>query len=546
MIRRKHIIAAFAALMIILAVVGVIMFAAGDKSPAASSPVQMDSFNRSLKAEVREDKYKTTYQIFVYSFCDSNGDGIGDLNGIRSKLDYIRDLGFDQLWLTPVHPSPTYHKYDVLDYYGIDNEFGTLEDYEGLLKDCHEKGMTVLMDLVLNHTALSHEWFQKAEEYLKELPEDWEPDPSYCPYYEYYNFSREAKEGYAPLEGTNWYYEARFWSGMPDLNLNSEKVREEIRKIVSFWLEKGVDGFRLDAVTSYHTGDPVGNVEFTKWFCDLCRNIKPSCYIVGEAWTDRQKIAELYASGIDSLFNFPFAGNEGVIRNAVSGFISASDFVKAMISSDATFRGENPDYIDAPFYTNHDMARSAGYYALDEGPETKMAYALSLLMSGNSFMYYGEEIGMKGFGKDENKRAPMYWSDDADDPDLCDGPPYMDDVKMKFPSLADQKEDPLSLLNWFRNVIRVRNAFPVIARGRVEEAEGLCSDHIAAFFKTAAEETPVLILINIGTEEQNCDLSGLNGTWKLSAVLNTSEEAISSEQNSVVLPGFSIAVLTEG
>ena len=117
---------------------------------------------------------------------------------------------------------------------------------------------------------------------------------------------------------------------------------------------------------------------------------------------------------------------------------------------------------------------------------------------------------------------------------------------MKFPSLADQKEDPLSLLNWFRNVIRVRNAFPVIARGRVEEAEGLCSDHIAAFFKTAAEETPVLILINIGTEEQNCDLSGLNGTWKLSAVLNTSEEAISSEQNSVVLPGFSIAVLTEG
>ena len=114
MIRRTHIIAAFAALMIILAVVGVIMFAAGDKSPAASSPVQMDSFNRNLKAEIREDKYRTTYQIFVYSFCDSNGDGIGDLNGIRSKLDYIRDMGFDQLWLTPVHPSPTYHKYGLL------------------------------------------------------------------------------------------------------------------------------------------------------------------------------------------------------------------------------------------------------------------------------------------------------------------------------------------------------------------------------------------------------------------------------------------------
>ena len=123
--------------------------AAGSEVPAASY-VQMLDYNKDLTRTLTDDNYRTTYEIFVYSFCDSNGDGIGDLNGIRSKLDYIEDLGFDAIWLTPVHPSMTYHKYDVDDYYAIDPAFGTMEDYEALLKECHERGIRVYMDLVLN------------------------------------------------------------------------------------------------------------------------------------------------------------------------------------------------------------------------------------------------------------------------------------------------------------------------------------------------------------------------------------------------------------
>ena len=535
------------AVLLLLVVSGaavLVLFTKRNQATVPVSAVQMFSFNSGLEPEIRDDAYRTTYQIFVYSFCDSNGDGIGDLNGIRSKLDYIRDLGFDEIWLTPVHPSPTYHKYDVTDYFGIDPEFGSLEDYDLLLQECHERGIRVLMDLVVNHTAYAHEWFQKAADYLHELPEDWEPDSSYCPYFDYYQFSREPKDGYAPLQDTNWYYEARFWSGMPDLNLDSPVVREEIQKIASFWFERGVDGFRLDAVTSYHTGDPEANVGFMKWFCQTCRSLKPDCYIVGEAWTDRNAIAKLYESGIDSLFDFPFAGNEGIIRNTVVHSVKASDYVNAMVSLDEQYRSSNPNYIDAPFYTNHDMARSAGYYALDEGPETKMAYALSLLMSGNSFVYYGEEIGMKGSGKDENKRAPMYWSDSPDDSDLCAGPPDMDEVKMKFQSVADQMTDDLSILNWFREVIAVRNAFPVIARGRVE-ATNISTDTVAAFYKVSPDERNVLIIINLGDEEVSCDLSSEADGYSMVAVLNTSEEWITLEEKTLMLPGHSIAVFAE-
>ena len=543
--KRKRIITAILFLLIIAVTATIIVKTAGPKKPAVlDSKVQMTAYNAELVPQERDDKYRTTYEIFVYSFCDSNGDGIGDINGIRSKLDYIEDLGFDSIWLTPIHPSPTYHKYDVADYFDIDPQFGTMEDYENLIKECHERGITVIMDMVLNHTSTEHGWFKAASDYLHELPADWEPDPSYCQYFDYYNFSREKLDGYEPLPGTNWYYEARFWSGMPDLKLDSAKVREEIGYIVDFWTNKGVDGFRLDAVTSYRTGDPEGNIEFLKFFCDLARSKNPDVYIVGEAWTDRASIATLYRSGIDSLFNFPFASQDGIICNVIRGSFKASDFVKAMQTSDAAYSAENPDYIDAPFYTNHDMARSAGYYAIDKGPQTKMAYAMNLLMSGNAFVYYGEEIGMKGSGIDENKRAPMYWSDDPNDPDNCDGPPNMEEVDRKFPSVKDQEADELSILNWMKQVIKVRNAFPAIARGHVTEIPEFSSDTVAAFIKVCEGEDTVLIIINLGTESETLDMSVLPAAFRLRAVLNTNEEQITLDGATLTLPAYSIAILS--
>ena len=511
---------------------------------SSSSSVQMIGFNKDLEPVARDDFYRTTYEIFPYSFYDSNGDGIGDLNGIREKLDYISDMGFDQLWLTPVHPSDTYHKYDVDDYYAIDPTFGTMEDYEALLAECHERGIRVLLDLVLNHTSDTHQWFLSAVDYLRALPADKDPVQEECPYVWYYIFSREQLDGFVPLEGTPWFYEARFWSEMPDLNLGNEDVREEIRSIMQFWLDKGVDGFRLDAVTSYVTGNPEANVEFLRFLEDTGRSIKPDCYLVGEAWTDRASIAALYASGIDSLFNFPFADSEGIIRSVMNGSYAASDYVKAMVGADGAYREANPNYVDAPFYTNHDMGRSAGFYALDDGPVTKMAYGLSLFMPGNSFVYYGEEIGMKGSGKDENKRAPMYWSDDPSAPGMCAGPPNMDDVQMKFPSLENQMADDLSLWRWFTEVIRVRRAFPAIARGTTEPVDAVSDESVACFIRRSADDGDVLVAMNLREETAVKDLSVVGGGLMLAAVLNTNEESITFEGGSLSLPAYSIAVLT--
>ena len=490
------------------------------------------------------DKYRTTYEIFVGSFCDSDQDGTGDLNGIRSKLDYIEDLGFDAIWLTPVHPSSTYHKYDVDDYYAVDPAFGTMDDFEDLLEDCHKRGISVYMDLVLNHTSEDHEWFRAASDYLHELPEGWEPDASYCRYYDYYNFSREPADGFAWFEGTDWYYEAGFWSEMPDLNLSSEAVREEIRGIMSYWLGKGVDGFRLDAVMSYYEGDTAANEEFLSFLTGTARGIDPDCYLVGEAWTDRDTISALYGSGIDSLFEFPYAGRDGIIANTLNGLCPPSYYVSSMVQTETANAKSDPDFIEAPFYTNHDMDRSAEYYPDDSGAVTKMAYAMNLLMPGNAFVYYGEELGMCGTGRDENRRAPMYWSDDAADPDMCAGPPGMDEVWMKYPSLADQKGDDSSIYNWFKEVIRVRNEYPAIACGVTGEASFLCDDKTAAFFRKGGAGDDLLIVMNLSPQAVEKDLSKQIKGFRLAESLETSGESITYKGRILRMPAYSIAVFT--
>ena len=174
--------------------------------------------------QIIDDNYRTWYEVFVYSFFDSDGDGIGDLKGLTEKLDYINDgdpstdtdLGCNGIWLMPVMPSTTYHKYDVTDYLDIDLEYGTMDDFKNLVAACHDRGINVIIDLVMNHTSSQHEWFKTAAEYLKNLPEGATPDASECPYVDYYNFSKEMQGGYSNIDGTDWYYESQFWSEMPD------------------------------------------------------------------------------------------------------------------------------------------------------------------------------------------------------------------------------------------------------------------------------------------------------------------------------------------
>ncbi len=510
-------------------------------NPSAASSVQMMELNKDLVPLKAEDDYRSAYEIFVYSFADSDHDGIGDLQGVISKLDYIEDLGFSEIWLMPVCPSPTYHKYDVTDYKAIDPEYGTMDDFDQLISECKKRNIEVIVDLVLNHTSTSHEWFTQAHEYLKELPDDWGASADYCPYFDYYNFTRDAGDGYSPLADTNWYYEARFWSEMPDLNLDSEKVRSEFSDIMKFWLDHGVHGFRLDAVTSYYTGNNERNIEFLDWLVHEGKRIDPACYFVAEGWTDRKTFAMYYQSGIDSMFDFSFANNDGVIAQVVKGY-DAKAYGEAQVREQELFSSYSENYINAPFYTNHDMARSAGYYPDDDGSKVKTAMAMNLFMSGNAFVYYGEELGMKGSGRDENKRAPMYWSSDPEAQGMCSGPVDMEEVTMIYPSYEESKDDPLSIYNYVKQALKIRNSFPSISHGNVEVAYDLCHDRICAYTKEYENEK-VLIVWNLGGAKADTDLSSMAEFNTLKAVLNTNEEKITLDGNTLSMPAWSVAVI---
>lgn len=528
---------------------------AAEGAQEASDTAQEPDITDMIPLQVIDDNYRTYYEVFVYSFYDSDGDGIGDLQGLISQLDYINDgddttdtdLGCNGIWLMPVNPSPTYHKYDVTDYYDIDAAYGTLEDFKELLAACEERGIKVIMDLVLNHSSSEHPWFVEASSYLKALGDD-EPNIEDCPYFDYYHFTKEPASGYEALPGTDWYYEARFWSGMPDLNLDSQALRGEIEDICKYWLDMGVGGFRLDAVKEYYTESIPDNVAFLSWLTDAVKAEKEDAYLVGEAWLDINGFSQYYASGIDSLFNFSFAGAEGLICKTVKGS-STVRYGETIASLDETFGQYNEDYIDAPFYTNHDMARSAGYYVGEDAvSQLKMAAAMNLFMNGSAFVYYGEELGMKGSGKDENKRAPMCWSKNADMEGMCDGPADMDAFEMKYESLEEQSKDQDSIYCYYKKAIRIRNQNPEIARGKVEYLSGISNERFCILKKTW-EGSEVVLIFHTGAESGELDIAGLtvNGETvtpdHICGSLETGEEKCSIADSVLTMPGYSVLVL---
>jgi glycosidase len=528
----------------------------------------MKEYNQGTENGI-EDNYRTTYEVFLYSFYDSDGDGIGDLNGLKEKLDYINDgdpetdtdLGCNSIWLMPVMPSTTYHKYDVTDYCDIDAEYGTLEDFKSLVEACHKRGINVIIDLVMNHTSSQHMWFQTAAAYLESLPEGADPDAAECPYVDYYHFSKEKGAGYCQLADTDWYYEAQFWSEMPDLDLGNEAVRQEFSDIVDFWLELGVDGFRLDAAKEYYSGAVDANVEVLSWFNTMVKEKKEDAYIVAEVWNDLPVYAKYYASGIDSCFDFSFADSDGVIANVVRGTSSASSYGKALVNLQETLAQYSDSAIDAPFYTNHDLARGAGYYAGDNSEaQTKIAQAMNLFMTGNAFLYYGEELGMKGSGKDENKRAPMYWSEDVGAAGMCTGPADMDAIKMKYGSLEEQLADGNSIYYFVQQAISLRNQYPEIARGTVTFEESISDDQICGIRKTY-EDSEILLIYNISDEERTVDLGAIAGkdgevkventasvetedTWMIGGELLTAASAAALEENTLTIPPYTVVLLT--
>ena len=494
--------------------------------------------------ESPDDNYRTFYEIFVYSFCDSDGDGIGDLQGVISKLDYLQELGITGIWFMPIHPSTSYHKYNVSDYYAIDPQYGTMADFEQLIAECEKRDIHVIIDLVVNHTGSEHPWFKEAVSYLQNLPEGAEADPAECKYLDYYFFSKESSGNASrPVEGTDWYYEGMFDYTMPDINLGSEETRAEIRNIMQFWIDKGVAGFRLDAAKEFYSGSVSKNVEVLRWIQNTATELKPDCYLVAEVWENFNQIAAYYESGITSIFNFAFGNSDGKITKVLQGAGNESvvtTYATALQKADTAYRTSNPGYIDAPFLSNHDVGRIFGFAGRDEN-KMKMAAAMNLFMGGSAFIYYGEEIGMPGAGNDPSKRAPMYWNEARDNGTT--NPPPECELPEEYPlgSLEQQRRDEKSLYNYYRQVIAIRNALPQIARGIPTAETTLNIGCVSAYRKTWGDES-CIVLMNIDSNEASVDLSSYEG-WELAASLSADGNKIKQKGTSLKLPAWGVAVL---
>ena len=522
-----------------------------DNNNTSSSSQNTSSGNvQPQKAVQSADNYRNFYQIFVNSFCDSNDDSVGDIPGIISKLDYLNDgdpekgddIGIDGIWLTPIAKSSSYHKYDVEDYCSIDPDFGTMEDFEKLIAECNKRGINVITDLVVNHSSNKHEWFVKACEEVKQ--------GNFDGYAKYYHIVKEEDKttGYRLIEGTNYYYEANFSDTMPELNLSNPDVRAEIKKIMKFWFDKGVSGFRLDAIKYYDTGGDDGK-DFCKWISDTAHELKKDSYIVGENWSGTGQISDWYSTGIDSQFNFPMSSAIGdYVTTVRTG--NVKKLYTTMQSWQKNIRSKNKNAIDSPFLSNHDMVRSAAYLVKNLENE-KLAAMLYMLSPGTPYIYYGEELGILGSDKDNDGtyRLPMPW--EGDELDKINVPNIVGITSAEdyvVTTVKDAQKDDNSLLKTYQQIIKLKLQNPEIARGTITKVIET-SESYAAGYVTEYDGNKIIVFCNADKTEtfsgeiskSDCDYSGIAG--QVTARDVTDSEQAKLEGTTITVPPMTAVIL---
>lgn len=426
------------------------------------------------------------YEIFVRSFYDTNGDGIGDLNGVTEKLDYLKDLGVEGIWLMPIQPSPSYHGYDVSDYYDVNPDYGTKADFKRLVSEAHKRNIQVIIDLVINHTSKENPWFQKALT----------KDPKYRDWY-LWTKAGEEPIGWDSLGSSPWHgsgenrYYGLFWEGMPDLNYDSPEVRAEMKKVGTFWLkEMGADGFRLDAAKYIYPSKETGkNLAWWQEFRQAMEKVNPHFFMVGEVWDSPGVIAPYLKGGLNSAFDFDLS--KKILASAkneedagVASFLTkVRDF----------YHKQDPKAIDSIFITNHDMNRTMSELA-GNADHARMAASLLLTLPGAPFLYYGEEIGMKGAKPDESIREPMRWFKEAGKT----GETSWETSKYNgkdSPSVESEMEDQASLYRHYKTLIYLRRSLPALAKGELEES--LVDQKGIVAFKRIGSEESLLVLHNM-------------------------------------------------
>ncbi len=455
-----------------------------------------------------DNNFRTFYQIFVGSFSDSNNDGVGDIRGIINRMDYLNDgninsgksLGVQGIWLSPIFSSPSYHKYDARDYYKIDRQFGTEDDLKELIALCKERNVKLILDLAINHTSTTNDWFVKFKEArAKGNTED--------KYYDYYTCVTDSEKQsgitYQKISNTDCWYECNFSGDMPELNYDNPEVREDMLNVAKYYLDLGVDGFRFDAVKYIYYGNTGKSVEFWEWYMQQLKAVKPDIYCVGECWSGDNEVIEYYSAL--NCFNFTLSQAEGMIAKAAKSF-SLVNYTSYIESYQDMILEKDPDAMIMQFLSNHDMDRIAGAFISENN--MKMAANLYLLSSGSPVIYYGEELGMKGSrgseNTDANRRLAMPWGD-SDTVRNPIGATYSKDKQIKT-TVATQTADENSMYNYYCKLISVRHKYPAIACGDYTSVS--CGDKNLGGFMIEYNGEKLCVIHNTSTSELSVDLSG--------------------------------------
>mgnify|MGYP003174971819 FL=1 len=503
---------------------------------------------------------KVAYQIYPKSFCDTNGDGIGDLRGIISKLDYLKELGVDIIWLSPIYKSPFVDQgYDISDYYAIAEEFGTMEEFDELLAEAKKRDMYLIMDLVVNHCSDKHEWFQKALA---------DPDGPYADYF----YFRKGKNGnppsnyrsyfggncWEPVPGSDKYYFHMFAKEQPDLNWENPKLREEIYRMINWWLDKGLAGFRIDAIINikkdlaFPDMEPDGDdglascwrmVENVEGVDELLEDLKNHTFAKKDAFT----VGEVFNIGVEDLPDLIFDFSAHMLSDGKHGWydappISFDAWKKAI--TDSQMRVQNVGF-EANIIENHDEPRGVSRFLPDYAQNAdgaKMLGTVSVLLRGIPFIYQGQEIGMQNARwnsvdefddistKDQyrvareaglsdaealavcsvmsrdNARTPMQWKD-APQAGFTSGTPWLK-VNDNYPVINVEKEEGQldSVLHYYRKLIALRKSGEyreLFTYGKFEPAYEN-ADHVMAYYRIL-QGRRVLVAANFGTDTIELD-----------------------------------------
>lgn len=497
-----------------------------------------------------DQKYQAagvSYEVFVQSFCDSNGDGIGDLRGLTGKLPYLHDLGIETLWLMPIHPSPSYHKYDVTNYYEIHPDYGTLEDFKTLIREAHRLGMKIIMDLVINHCSRLHPWFTSALH----------PKSPYRNYFIWATLEEIAAAGtlvknktgdsdnvhqWNPVHGQDELYFSYFWSGMPDLNYDNPQVREEVFRIGQFWLmETGVDGFRLDAAKHLYPDERARDTQaFWKEFKRQMESCKPDVLLIGEVWSALEQQVP-FAEGFSALFNFDLAysiletiRNEKVMQASVSGEawkLNSGSPVDLILKADQSFKQVSSCFQNATFLSNHDQERVYSFLKKNKA-KAKLAASVLLTLPGMPYLYYGEEIGMAGSKPDIHLREPFIWEHGSLHNTSWMPARYQD----KTPPLASQINDPASMYRHYKTLIRLRKTSEALSVGGLEPLN-LHDEELLGYMRCTPSQSAMVIH----------HLSGKSKPLKVAMegfeIIFPTPKNLRKKQEMIVLPPYSTIIL---